>query len=123
MKTPSLLINAHSAARKEKVLEKQSSRFQRMLPILVHHLNQFEYAISARKKQNFVDFPVEGLSLRARILISPLLKPIWQPPLQISSYSPKPSCQVSLSLTFSKSPAITFTLVSALKVVSVLTVT
>ena len=25
-------------------------------------------AISARKKQNFVNFPVEGLSLRARIL-------------------------------------------------------
>ena len=38
---------------------------QKMPPILVLHLNWFEYAISARKKQNFVDFPVEGLSLRA----------------------------------------------------------
>ena len=36
--------------------------------ILVLHLNRFEYAISARKKQNFVDFPVEGLSLWAHIL-------------------------------------------------------
>ena len=38
-------------------------------------------------------------------------------------FSPKPSCQVSLPLTPSKSPAITFTLASALKVVSPLTVT
>ena len=59
----------------------------------------------------------------ALILISPLSKPIWRPPLQISSFSPKPSCQVSLPLTPSKSPAITFTLASALKVVSPLTVT
>ena len=36
--------------------------------ILVLHLNRFEYAISARKKQNFVDFPVEGLNLRTHIL-------------------------------------------------------
>ena len=43
--------------------------------------------------------------------------------LQISSYSPKPSCQVSLPLLLSKSPTITFTLVSALKEVSALTVT
>ena len=35
----------------------------------------------------------------------------------------EPSCQVSLPLTLSKSPTITYTLVSALKVVSVLTVT
>ena len=41
---------------------------QKMPLILVLHLNRFEYAISARKKQNFVDFPVEGLSLRAHIL-------------------------------------------------------
>ena len=41
---------------------------QKMPPILVLHLNRFEYAISARKKQNFVDFPVEGLSPRAHIL-------------------------------------------------------
>ena len=59
----------------------------------------------------------------ALILISPLSKPIWQPPLQISSFSLKPSCQVSLPLTPSKSPAITFTLASATKMVSPLTVT
>ena len=59
MKTLSLLINAHSAARKEKALGKQSSR--RMPQILVLHLNRFEYAIFARKKQNFVHFPMEGL--------------------------------------------------------------
>ena len=41
---------------------------QKMPPILVLHLNRFEYAISARKKQNFVDFAVEGLSLRPHIL-------------------------------------------------------
>ena len=41
---------------------------QKMPSILVLHLNRFEYAISFRKKQNFVDFPVEGLSLRAHIL-------------------------------------------------------
>ena len=41
---------------------------QKMPPILVLHLNQFEYAISARKKQNFVDFPLEGLSLMAHAL-------------------------------------------------------
>ena len=59
----------------------------------------------------------------ALTLISPLLNPTWRPPLQISSYSLKPSCQVSLPLTLSKSPTITYTLVSALKVVSALTVT
>ena len=41
---------------------------QKMPPILVLHLNRFEYGISATKKQNFVDFPVEGLRLRAHIL-------------------------------------------------------
>ena len=40
---------------------------QKMPPLLVLHLNRFDYSISARKKQNFVDFPVEGLSLRAHI--------------------------------------------------------
>ena len=39
---------------------------QKMLLIFVLHLSQFEYAISARN--NFVDFPVEGLSLRAYIV-------------------------------------------------------
>ena len=66
MKTPSLLIYVHSAARKEKAVGKQI--IQKMPPILVLHLNRFEYAVSARTKQNFVDFPVEGLSLRAHIL-------------------------------------------------------
>ena len=41
---------------------------QKVPLILVLHLNRFEYAISARKTQNFVDFPEEGLSLRAHIL-------------------------------------------------------
>ena len=41
---------------------------QKMPPILILHLDQFEYAISARNKQNFVDFPVESLSLRAHSL-------------------------------------------------------
>ena len=59
----------------------------------------------------------------ALTLISPLLKPIWRPPLQISSSSPKPSCQVSIPLTLSKSPTVTFTLVSTLKVESAITVT
>ena len=59
----------------------------------------------------------------ALTLISPLLNPTWRPPLQISSYFLKPSCQVSLPLTLSKSPTIAYTLVSALKVVSALTVT
>ena len=74
-------------------------------------------------KIDFPSFLSITLIFVALTLISPLLKPIWRPPLQISSYSPKPSCQVSLSLTLSKSPALTFTLVSTLKVVSALTVT
>ena len=41
---------------------------QKIPPILIFHLNRFEYAISAKKKQNCVDFPVESLSLRAHIL-------------------------------------------------------
>ena len=31
---------------------------QRLPPILILHLNRFEYNISARKKQNYVDFPL-----------------------------------------------------------------
>ena len=45
---------------------------QMMPPILFLHLNRFEYAISATKKQNFVDFPAEGLSLRAHISMTNL---------------------------------------------------
>ena len=66
---------------------------------------------------DFPPFPFITLIFVASTLISPLLNPTWRPPLQISSYSLKPSCQVSLPLTLSKSPTITFTLVSALKVV------
>ena len=45
----------------------RKTTIQKRPTILVLHVNQFEYAISARKEQNFVDFPVEGLSLRAHI--------------------------------------------------------
>ena len=58
----------------------RKSAIQKMPPILVLHLNRFEYAISARKKQNFVDFPVEGLSLRAHILSD-------KPPASYSLYA------------------------------------
>ena len=36
---------------------------QRLPPILILHLNRLEYNISARKKQNYVDFPLRQLSL------------------------------------------------------------
>ena len=36
---------------------------QRSPPVLILHLNRFEYNISARKKQNYVDFPLRQLSL------------------------------------------------------------
>ena len=36
--------------------------------ILILHLNRFEYNISARKKQNYVDFPLRQLSLREHAL-------------------------------------------------------
>ena len=36
---------------------------QRLPPILILHLNRFEYNISPRKKQNYVDFPLRQLSL------------------------------------------------------------
>ena len=41
---------------------------QRLPPILILHLNRFEYNISARKKQNYVDFPLRQLSLREHAL-------------------------------------------------------
>ena len=86
-----------------------------MVPLMTRHL--------------MIDFPPFlfitpiFVALTNLTLISPLLNPTWRPPLQISSYSLNPSCQVSLPLTLSKSPTITYTLVSALKVVSALTVT
>ena len=36
---------------------------QKLPPILMLQLNRFEYNISARKKQNYVDFPLRQLSL------------------------------------------------------------
>ena len=36
---------------------------QRLPPILILHLNCFEYNISTRKKQNYIDFPLRQLSL------------------------------------------------------------
>ena len=41
---------------------------QRLPPILILHLNRFEYNISARKKQNYVDFPLRQLSLGEHVL-------------------------------------------------------
>ena len=41
---------------------------QRLPPILILHLNHFEYNISARKKQNYVDFPMRQLSLGEHVL-------------------------------------------------------
>lgn len=35
----------------------------RLPPILILHLNRFEHDVLMRKKQNFVDFPLEGLDL------------------------------------------------------------
>ena len=40
---------------------------QRLPPVLVLHLNRFEYNISARKKQNYVDFPLQNLSLKEHV--------------------------------------------------------
>ena len=42
---------------------------QRLPPILILHLNHFEY-ISVRKKQNYVDFPLRQLSLGEHALSS-----------------------------------------------------
>ena len=36
---------------------------QRLPPVLILHLNRFEYNVSAGKKQNYVDFPLRQLSL------------------------------------------------------------
>ena len=74
-------------------------------------------------KIDFPPFLSITLIFVALIPISPLLKPIWRPPLQISSYSPKPGCQVNLPLALSESPTITLYLISTLRVVSALTVT
>ena len=41
---------------------------KRLPPILILHLNRFEYNISARKKQNYVDFPLRQLSLGEHVL-------------------------------------------------------
>ena len=43
---------------------------QRLPPILILHLNRFEYSISARKKQNYVNFPLRQLSLGEHALSS-----------------------------------------------------
>ena len=43
---------------------------QRLPPILILHLNRFEYSISARKKQNYVDVPLRQLSLGEHALSS-----------------------------------------------------
>ena len=40
---------------------------QRLPPILILHLNHFEYDISAGKKQNYVDFPLRQLTLLRRM--------------------------------------------------------
>lgn len=41
---------------------------QKLPPVLILHLNRFEYNISARKKQNYVDFPLSQLSLSEHAL-------------------------------------------------------
>ena len=41
---------------------------QKLPPVLVLHLNRFEFSVSARKKQNFVNFPLENLSLIEHVL-------------------------------------------------------
>ena len=43
---------------------------QRLPPILILHLNRFEKNTSARKKQNYVDFPLRQLSLGEHVLSS-----------------------------------------------------
>ena len=43
---------------------------QRLPPIVILHLNCFEYNISARKKQNYVHFPLRQLSLGEHALSS-----------------------------------------------------
>ena len=41
---------------------------QRLSPILILHLNRIEYNISARKNQNYIDFPLIQLSLGEHVL-------------------------------------------------------
>ena len=56
-----------------------------MVPLMTRHL--------------MIDFPPFLFTTPifvALTLMSPLLNPTWRPPLQISSYSLKPSFQVSL---------------------------
>ena len=45
----------------------RKTSIHRLPRILVLHLNRFEYNISARKKQNYVDFPLEKLSFREHV--------------------------------------------------------
>ena len=42
----------------------RKTTIQRLPPMLLLHLNCFEYNISARKKQNYVDFPLKQLIMR-----------------------------------------------------------
>ena len=41
----------------------QKSEIWKVPPMLILHFNRFEYNVSARKKQNYESFPLEGLSL------------------------------------------------------------
>ena len=45
----------------------RKTAIQKLPPILIIHLNRFEYNISARKKQNYVDFPLDNLNLQDRV--------------------------------------------------------
>ena len=42
----------------------RKTTIQRLPPMLLLHLNRFEYNISARKKQNYVDFPLKQLIMK-----------------------------------------------------------
>ena len=42
----------------------RKTTIQRLPPFLIIHLNRFEYNVSARKKQNYIDFPLEKLVLQ-----------------------------------------------------------
>ena len=50
---------------------------QKLPPVLIFHLNRFEYNISARKKQNYVDFPLSQLSLSEHTLCSDKQQPSY----------------------------------------------
>ena len=43
----------------------QKTEIWHLPPILILHLNRFEYNVTMRKKQNYVDFPLEYLDLAA----------------------------------------------------------